>query len=449
MTSGTTTPDITARVRCLVKRADTDKPASQNKQRTADKKASGYVLVFDTETTAHASHDNDITQADLQQCMRFGTYELRGYDMGQDDFTLSLMGESYVNEDRLMERGIFYAEDGTLTPDELKLLKRYALYQGLVCRSLSDFIDFLYTWGLYRNALIVGANLPFDVSRIASHVGKARKGYLGGFSLRLCRCVEDGNKACWRHPDIQVKHNRTHQAFYKCVQAYRNGKQTSKDKNIPPRSMRFLDIETTAKALLGASTNVSLEALSELLNTEHKKHTSDEHGTILTESYLEYAVTDTTATYEVYAALRNLWKEHGLSTPLEKLYSEASVGKAYLKELGITPFSERPDMQLPDDKVAQAMESVYAGRSEVHIRYQPVEVVYCDFKGQYPSVNGLMRLQELWLAQLYEYVDVTSEVQQFLAACRREAGAYIFLLCLEHIRQQTYAYSIGKALETC
>ena len=104
------------------------------------------------------------------------------------------------------------------------------------------------------------------------------------------------------------------------------------------------------------------------------------------------------ATWEIYQKLRDLYKQHGVSKPIHKIYSEASLGKAYLADFGIKPFAEKnPDF---DPKIMGAcLEGYYGGRSEIRIWHKITEVIYADFKSQYPTVNGLMHLQELNLAE--------------------------------------------------
>ena len=60
------------------------------------------------------------------------------------------------------------------------------------------------------------------------------------------------------------------------------------------------------------------------------------------------------------------------------------------------------------------MATYYGGRSEVRIRLQPTEAIYTDFKSQYPTVNALMGLQSLLLAERIEVKHSTSEVRTFL-----------------------------------
>jgi hypothetical protein len=66
-----------------------------------------------------------------------------------------------------------------------------------------------------------------------------------------------------------------------------------------------------------------------------------------------------------------------------EIFSEANLGKAYLREFGVPPFL-RAHPEVPPEVHGYGMVAYYGGRSEVHIRLQPTEVLYCDFKSQYP-----------------------------------------------------------------
>ena len=94
--------------------------------------------------------------------------------------------------------------------------------------------------------------------------------------------------------------------------------------------------------------------------------------------------------------------------------SEASLGKGYLRELGVPTSKKRP-WALPPETQGAALTTYYGGRSEVTIRQTPVEVIYCDFKSQYPTVNTLMGLQAFWIAGDVTTREVTDEVAAFLA----------------------------------
>jgi hypothetical protein len=56
----------------------------------------------------------------------------------------------------------------------------------------------------------------------------------------------------------------------------------------------------------------------------------------------------------------------------------------------------------PAEIIGFHMQAYYGGRSEVRIRKGIYEVIHTDFKSQYPSVNALMGLQELLLAERIE-----------------------------------------------
>ena len=99
----------------------------------------------------------------------------------------------------------------------------------------------------------------------------------------------------------------------------------------------FIDLKTLSAAL--TSRSFSLASLCEHFKTTTRKSASDEHGSELTDTYLDYACADAQATWECYQALIAEYENHGLSTAPHRILSEASIGKAYLKEMGVQPFS--------------------------------------------------------------------------------------------------------------
>lgn len=55
------------------------------------------------------------------------------------------------------------------------------------------------------------------------------------------------------------------------------------------------------------------------------------------------------------------------------------------------------------------MSTYYGGRSEVHIRRQAVQVLYCDFLSMYPTVCTLMGLWRFVTANGMDWQDSTQE----------------------------------------
>src|SRR5260370_40961831 len=84
--------------------------------------------------------------------------------------------------------------------------------------------------------------------------------------------------------------------------------------------------------------------------------------------------------------------QHGLTlTSKDRIKSEAGIGKAYLREMGIQPWRlMQPDF--PPDIINIIMQTYYGGRSEVHMRRVLSQVLYCDFLSMYATVCTLMGL---------------------------------------------------------
>lgn len=95
-----------------------------------------------------------------------------------------------------------------------------------------------------------------------------------------------------------------------------------------------------------------------------------------------------------------------------KLYSPAGLGKAYLREMGITPILSR--QTFPREVLGWAMTAFYGGRAECRIRLTPVPVTYLDFLSMYPTVNALLGLWPFWIARRVEVDDATEDVRAML-----------------------------------
>ncbi len=253
----------------------------------------------------------------------------------------------------------------------------------------------------------MGLNLPFDLSRIAIGHGSAKGTMRGGFSFRLS---EDKRK-----PSVRVKHlsNRSSLIDFTAPPRQFTPRGMRKaGRKVSPRRGYFVDVRTLAGALLGGSW--SLERLGKHLEIEHQKLGTEEHGGPLTAKYLEYAVRDVRATWECYERLKEQYETYRLAeTPLHKIYSEASLGKAYLKQMNIQPWRElQPDF--PPKLLGIIMSSYHGGRSEVRIRREVTQVLYCDFLSMYPTVCTLMGLWGFVVAERMTWRRATAGVRKFL-----------------------------------
>ena len=97
------------------------------------------------------------------------------------------------------------------------------------------------------------------------------------------------------------------------------------------------------------------------------------------------------ATTELSAKLLAEYALHPIELQVTKAYSPASIGKAYLQAMGVTPIMARMP-NFPKRYCGYAESAFFGGRASAHVRKVPVPVVYCDFLSQYSTVNVLMGL---------------------------------------------------------
>jgi hypothetical protein len=96
----------------------------------------------------------------------------------------------------------------------------------------------------------------------------------------------------------------------------------------------------------------------------------------------------------------------------ERAFSAASIAKAFLATMGMTPPQEK--FGLDDRTLGFCMEGYYGGRAEIRIRHTPVPVVYTDFTSQYPTVNTLLGLWRVLTAKKVRVRDATRKTRALL-----------------------------------
>ena len=278
---------------------------------------------------------------------------------------------------------------------------------ALKCMTHTAFVeDVFFRRGYELRATIVGFNLPFDISRLALGWVPARGKMRGGFSFKM-------SEKWWR-PRVQIKHLSGRAAFIQFTSPTKrndNPRDRREGRKIVRRGS-FVDVRTIAGALLSQS--FSLDGLARHLKTETQKAKTEEHGGVLSDQYLSYAVTDVQATWECYLALSERFSEHDVGlTRLSQILSEASLGKAYLRQMGVRPWRElQPDF--PNALLGAIMSSYFGGRAEVHLRREVRQVLYCDFLSMYPTVCTLMGLWQFVIAKEIRWRDATEEATSFL-----------------------------------
>lgn len=334
------------------------------------------MFVFDTETRVDAS-----------QRLTFGSYR-------------------FVVRGRCLEEGLFYADD--LPAEDIAILRNHVhanqpdtVDEGVKhirLLSRSEFVDRLYKAAYKGRCLLVGFNLPFDLSRVAYDFTLARGRFAGGFALELWSYIDDAG--CEQlhpfRPRIGIKHIDSKRAL-KGFTARNNPDQVDL---IPDESTdgkpqegykfrgHFLDLRTLAFALTDRS--YSLETACEAFGVEHGKQHPATHGKV-TDDYVHYNRRDVLATFELADKLLEEYAKHPITLQPTKAYSPASIGKAYLRSMGVDPVMQRQH-EFPNEYLGYAASAFFGGRTSAHVRKIPVPVVYTDFLSMYPTVNSLMGL---------------------------------------------------------
>jgi DNA polymerase family B len=101
------------------------------------------------------------------------------------------------------------------------------------------------------------------------------------------------------------------------------------------------------------------------------------------------------------------------TTRISQILSEASIGKAYPKQMNIRPWRALQP-EVPNEVIGLIMSTYFGGRAEVHLRRTISQVLYCDFLSMYPTVCTLMGLWRFVIAKSMTRRDATIEATEFL-----------------------------------
>lgn len=327
------------------------------------------VLVFDTETTT-----------DRSQRLNFGSW--RYYRVGWDG--------AGPPEMACVEEGLFYADDlPERYPTGYEALLDYRARHGpavswdvpdaawrLELMSAHEFVNEVLHPLAYRGrAWIVGFNLPFDLSRVAYHWSESRDYLSGGFSLVLEQYLTEEGE--WReHPwrsRVAVKtidSKRRLMGFKRpaevdAVDQIPEGEREPDPKRAPRG--HFLDLRTLAFALTNES--YSLKRACKDFGVSAGKTEAEDHGAI-NRAYIDYNRRDVEATGALFANLLAEYRRHPIKLQPTKAFSPASIGKAYLRAMGVQPRLQR-QRDFSREVLGKGMVAYYGGRAECRIHPEP------------------------------------------------------------------------------
>jgi len=342
------------------------------------------ILVFDCET-----------RVDSRQTLTFGSYQA-------------------VIRGRRVEEGLFYGNE--LSQRELNILRNYVKihkpdvspdgHPKLRLLSLRQFLKEFYADAYKTRCLVAAFNLPFDLSRIAYAATAARRRYAGGFSLCLWTYLDKKHgRECKdpNRPRILIKHIDSKRALIGFggrlntdpEDRITEGPTTGKPEDDFKFKGHFLDLRTLAFAL--TDRGYDLERACKDFGVEHPKEKATKHGAV-TARYIDYNRLDALATAELAIKLIEEFRKHPLSMQATRAFSPASIGKGYLRDMGIEPVLKRQP-KFPTRYLGNAQSAFFGGRSSAHIRKIPIPVVYTDFLSMYPTVNSLMGLWRYVVAE--------------------------------------------------
>ncbi len=346
-----------------------------------------YCLIFDTETTL-----------DPTQKLNFGAYR-----------RCQRVGDKYI----CVAEGIFYKDD--LPERKLKLVQRYKsnpktlpsievfpAQMALGLMSRSAFVSRIFWKSVRKGELIVGFNLPFDLSRLAI---KATAGKKGDWSLALSQLWENPKTGRIvpnpKRPRIIVDAQNSKMAFIKLGSILH--------KKEWPKEGRFLDLRTLGWALRNVS--FSLKVACKKFHVKGKPDHKPS-GEINSEE-MEYCRGDVAATHRLLNAMMAEFNRNPLDLHPDKAYSPASIAKDYLTEMGIK--QPKDHFEVPNKTLGIAMQSYYGGRAECRIRKTPVPVIHTDFTSQYPTVNALLGNWNVLTSSSVRFVNCKASAKKLLS----------------------------------
>ena len=269
--------------------------------------------------------------------------------------------------------------------------------------SKDEFVTRVFYPYVYEaRAKCVGFDLPYELSRIASSWGTARK-IQDAFSMKLVDGIP-------RLPAIRIKSINGNAAFIQFATPLRT---KSEKKKVPTRKVYrgyFLDLKTIGYAM----SNKSFDGIDDLARTfDVDANLKSKKG--ITEDAIRSNVNKTLTMHNIYSKIISVLQDTFLIKPshANKLYSPASIGKLYLEKLNIKPLLEKnPDFS--KEILGNMMTAFYAGRVETRIRKTPVPVTYLDCTSTYPTMFLLMEMYQYLTAEKIEHSVTTQQTQKFL-----------------------------------
>jgi hypothetical protein len=270
---------------------------------------------------------------------------------------------------------------------------------------LSEFLKVFYCVAYEDRSLIIGYDLPRELTRLAAEWHEIKKGEkVGGWKLALWTYLDPSTgkrrpSAGWR-PEVILKRVAPNVTFIEFT-----GRRGSLFRG------EFLDLSNLVHALTGRHWTLD-EAIAALTSETIDNHA--ERGRITLEC-VDYTRRVAHVTVLLAKALLNLFDRlHPVSRRNPKgflsetrLFSPGGLARAYLTAVGFS----RP--AVPKDRLGPCTAASFGGWSEVQVRDR-LPTVLVDFRRQYQTAFLLQALQDLLAAERLEFVEDTAAVREFV-----------------------------------
>lgn len=316
------------------------------------------------------------------------------------------------------------------TPDELKnlvfgtcgiwingkLAKLYAFYNDdtkeskiiqlrktcpsipITILSRREFVETVFFPYVFRaRAKCIGFGLPYIISRLAIDVTESRR-YQNGFSFTLSKRK--------KFPHIVIKSIDSKSQFIEFNKTFRK----KNAKKIVYYRGGFVDCKTLAFVL----TNDLYDVESALSDFECPiKIIRIKKQGVISEQNMKSSINNVLAYHTLYKQEMKRFESFGLLKQEHKLYSPASIGKAYLEKIGIKPFSKQ-NPQFPKELLGYVMSTYSGGKVEARITNTPTLVTNLDFTSAYTTLFALFGMNRFLIAEKITYHTTTQKTQEFL-----------------------------------
>jgi len=342
------------------------------------------ALILDCETTT-----------DQAQALLFGTY-----------FYCRAKGGQYR---RVVEQ-IFYADE--LDRSSVEILQAYSRANMLPPPlTRKQFIKRVLLRAIRAEALIVGFNLPFDLSRIVADACWTKRNG-GGWSFTLDKFTDKDTGELREDqymPRLIVKPKDGKGAFFRLTKVAPVSKKRPRAARQYP-TIRCLDLKTLVWALDNESHSLDSACAKKGIPGKLPHVPSG----LVSNEEIAYNRQDVAATLGLLNTLRTEFDRHPLNLIPDKAYSPASIAKAYQTEMGIIPPLQK--FAIEPEILGIAMQAYYGGRAECRIRHSAVPVVHTDIRSEYPTVNALMGLSHFLTAEELQFEEATPAIVGLLAS---------------------------------